>query len=168
MNLKEQIVSKREQIELANKDLASLEKDLTSLENEYVKTFKVGERAIEKGHFHGDGKTTEVIIAAMKYEYFLNEPRFQIYTVSAADTKNGHEAQAVTDITKLEKANHCQLCEIIIPQGEAFCQPCKAELDGELSALDDTYPCVGCGVEIPATEPHCSECGKKMERALAV
>lgn len=170
VNLVEQIINRKEQVELAKKDLENLEKDLTRLESDYVKTFQVGEKAIQKAFWSEQcvNQETEVIIAAIKYEYYLNEPRYQIYTVSAADTKNGHESMPVADLTKLTKANHCQLCETIIPQGEAFCNECNKELDEEVkSGTEGTYPCVGCGVEIPATEPYCKDCEKKMERALA-
>ncbi|MEQ8172687.1 MAG: zinc ribbon domain-containing protein [Candidatus Eremiobacterota bacterium] len=175
MKLLEKIASRKEQIELTKSDLEHLEKDLVRLESDYIKTFKVGEKAIQKGYWsENSSEETEVIITAVKYEYYLDEPCYQIYTVSAADTKNRHESRAVTDLTKLRKANLCELCDAVIPAGKDFCSKCNEELGKELSDLarpeevsEENYPCVGCGTMIPNTEPYCGICSQKMERALA-
>jgi len=169
VNLLEQISNRKEQIETEKRDLENLEKDLARLENDYIKTFQVGEKAIQKGYWSENSpEETEIIITAIKYDYYLDEPCYQIYTVSLTNVKNGHEARQVIDLTKLRKANLCDLCDAVIPASEAFCGKCEAELNEEVKAgTEEVYPCVGCGTMIPITEPFCKECEKDFETKKA-
>jgi len=154
----EKIMALRQKVMEINDEKVKQLLNLRTEENTYAKTFQVGETALLDGR--------EVIITNIAFDIYSEYPEVHISVAEVQGLNNYKDPFVVKDITQLEKANLCELCDKIIPQGEAFCSKCKKELEEEVkSGTEDTYPCSKCGVEIPATEPYCSECSKDFKKA---